>query len=392
MIQILDRKDCCGCTACAERCPHHCITMTSDEEGFLYPVVDEDVCTHCNLCDSVCPVLHPSSPALSFKVYAARHIDPTIRQKSSSGGVFTALAESIIRDGGVVFGAKFDEQWQVVHSYTETMEGLAAFRGSKYVQSHMGNSYHDAELFLKEGRKVLFSGTPCQIAGLKCFLRRDYNNLQTVDIICHGVPSPLVWKEYVKTYLPVTEISFRDKRAGWQKYGFSTRKGNSYNFEIQQHNVFLRGFLQNLFIRPCCFSCRFRNFKSGSDITIADFWGIGKFVKEMDDDTGTNLVIQKNGDSSALVKVKSVEIPPKDYSAIFHYNSSLTKDDQPHKDQALFWEEFQKHPSSLASLIEKYTDYPAYQSKRDRRDLLLLRLKLYKPLSMINRQIRNKWL
>ena len=201
MINIEDKKQCCGCSACVQRCPKQCIVMKEDEEGFLYPVADKDVCIDCNLCEQVCPVLRQREEREPLDVYAAFNKNEEVRMQSSSGGVFTALAESIIKEGGVVFGARFNEDWEVVHDYVETVEGLSAFRGSKYVQSRIGCTFSQAEQFLKQGRKVLFSGTPCQIAGLKLFLRKEYENLLSVDFICHGVPSPGVWRQYLNEFI-----------------------------------------------------------------------------------------------------------------------------------------------------------------------------------------------
>lgn len=164
MISILDKKKCCGCSACAQRCPKHCIKMIEDSEGFLYPKVDGDTCIDCGLCERVCPIQNPGEDRVPLAVYAAKNPNEVIRRQSSSGGIFTILAEQIIDEGGVVFGAAFNDKWEVEHSYVENKEQLVKFRGSKYVQSRIGESYKDAKSFLKEGRRVLFSGTPCQIA------------------------------------------------------------------------------------------------------------------------------------------------------------------------------------------------------------------------------------
>lgn len=169
MIHITDREKCCGCEACIQRCPQQCITLHEDGEGFLYPETDEGRCIDCGLCEKVCPVIFQGTGRRPLNVYAAKNPDEEIRWESSSGGVFTLLAEKILSEGGVVFGARFDARWEVVHDYTENVEGLSAFRGSKYVQSRIGDSFRQTECFLKTGRKVLFSGTPCQIAGLKLF-------------------------------------------------------------------------------------------------------------------------------------------------------------------------------------------------------------------------------
>lgn len=197
MIKITDKSRCCGCESCRSVCPKKCISMKADKEGFLYPEVDLSQCVDCKLCEKVCPVLHPALLDRKPKVFAGINNDIKIRLQSSSGGIFTLLAEQILHKGGIVFGACFDEHWNVVHSYTDTIEGLEHFRGSKYVQSYVGDSFVQVKKFLDEGREVLFSGTPCQIAGLKNFLRKPYHNLLTVDVVCHGVPSPKVWQSYL---------------------------------------------------------------------------------------------------------------------------------------------------------------------------------------------------
>lgn len=323
MINIKDKKDCCGCSACVQRCPKQCISLKEDYEGFLYPEVDKTICIDCGLCEKVCPVLHQGEQRKPLKVYAAKNLDEEIRRQSSSGGVFTLLAEQIIQEGGVVFGARFDENWEVKHDFTETIEGLAPFRGSKYVQSRIEDNYKKAEEFLKQGRKVLFSGTPCQIAGLKRFLRKEYDNLLTVDFVCHGVPSPGVWRQYLKETVAlmcdknsvstdpisienahVESISFRDKSSGWKKYSFALtlsatlRSGvkNTVSLcEVYPQNTFMKGFLADLYLRPSCYCCPSKAGKSRSDITIADCWGINNSYPELDDDKGMSLLIIYGG-------------------------------------------------------------------------------------------------
>ena len=327
MLQVTDKQDCCGCHACTSVCARQCIAMQEDNEGFLYPVVDEATCTDCGLCEKVCPVINQDEPRKPLKVYAAKNRNEEIRRQSSSGGIFTPLAELVICEGGVVFGAKFDKEWNVIHAWTDTIEGIADFRGSKYVQSTIGNTYREAREFLKQGRKVLFSGTPCQIAGLRKYLRKEYDNLLTVDVVCHGVPSPLVWREYLEETreklraerdagkntvysslmeMPViTGISFRDKTHGWKKFGFRLRYAaseaavNSVSASIPEYeslqpfpdNIFMKGFLANLYLRPSCYACAARSGKSGSDISIADFWGVQNYYPEFDDDKGVGLVL-----------------------------------------------------------------------------------------------------
>ena len=284
MIEITNKEQCCGCSACVHICPKHSISFYEDKEGFLYPQVDLETCVDCGLCEKVCPVINKESEREPLEAYAAKNDNESIRLKSSSGGIFTLLAEKIIDEGGVVFGARFNEDWEVVHDYTDTIEVLEPFRGSKYVQSCMGESYRQVENFLKADRNVMFTGTPCQIAGLRRFLRKDYMNLLTVDIICHGVPSPLVWRKYLETKTKeqcdavplLTGVSFRDKSAGWKKFSlvlkFSTELDGGEQVttmsSIFNDNDYMRAFLSNLSLRKSCYNCPAKSGKSGADITI----------------------------------------------------------------------------------------------------------------------------
>lgn len=362
MITITDSRDCCGCNACAQKCPKQCIAMSEDEEGFLYPHVDHSICVDCHICEKVCPVLHQDERRFPTLCYAALNPDIAIRKESSSGGVFTMLAEKVIDDGGVVFGAAWNNKWQVVHQYSENKEGLAAFRGSKYVQSVIGDTYKQAEEFLKAGRLVLFTGTPCQIAGLKKFLVNDYDNLLTVDFICHGVPSPKVFRWYLQEEinnfamrnepnipcrsslisnkineevilpdgLKISGINFRDKRKGWKTFSFvltltkETTVGNNKTEAISStlhENSFLKGFLNNYYLRPVCEKCLAKQFKSGSDITIADYWGYKDNGFE-DDDTGISAVLiltEKGGNALNNVDCLKNEVP---YNDILRINGA----------------------------------------------------------------------
>ena len=201
MIKIDKKQKCCGCSACVQVCPKQCIEMKEDSEGFWYPQVKRDVCVKCGLCEQVCPIIQEDSHKYSYEgivsSYSAYSNKEEIRLASSSGGIFTILAEQIILDGGIVFGAAFDENYLVHHIAIDTIEGLSQLRGSKYLQSRIENTYIEAKKYLDSDCNVLFSGTACQIAGLKRFLRKEYENLLTVDVLCHGVPSQKVWKLYL---------------------------------------------------------------------------------------------------------------------------------------------------------------------------------------------------
>lgn len=294
MIHITDKSKCCGCNACVQRCPKQCITMHEDEEGFLYPVVNQLKCIDCGLCTKVCPIVNTNEEKEPLEIYASQNKNKEIRLKSSSGGIFPIIASYIIENGGVVFGAKWNKDLELVHDYTEKLEDITLFCGSKYVQSVIGNCYQLAEKFLKSGRLVLFTGVPCQIAGLKKFLRHDYENLYTIDVICHGVPSPMIFKDYL-SYVgkkhKVISFNFRDKTTGWKNYSISytldTGKIISHNARLDE---FMRAFLNHYIHRPSCYSCYFKSGKGASDITLGDLWGANNIASIKDDDTGISLI------------------------------------------------------------------------------------------------------
>lgn len=372
MIHIDDKKDCCGCGACAQRCPKRCISMQEDGEGFLYPRIDLSLCIDCGLCEKVCPVLHQDAPREPLAVYAAKNPDETVRLSSSSGGIFTLLAEQTLSCGGVVFGARFNERWEVVHGYTETVDGLAAFRGSKYVQSRMGDSYRECEQFLKQGREVLFSGTPCQIAGLHRYLRKGYDRLLTVDIICHGVPSPGVFRRYLAEMkemivrknrideVIIKDISFRNKRLGWKKYSFSLTysipqkdgvEKMMVHSESKYKNVFLKGFVRDLYLRPSCHACPAKAFKSGSDMTIGDFWAINTYLPGKNDHRGHSLCMDHANIKLPCTAYKFDRLDVYKTNLPIYYSSKI------HKYRDNFFCEYAKG-NKVISLINKYAVVP----------------------------------
>lgn len=334
MIQIHDKSRCCGCAACVQRCPKQCITLSEDEEGFLYPKVDVTSCIECGLCEKVCPVLHQETPRLPDVCYAAITPNEKIRKESSSGGVFTAIASAVLKEGGVVFGARFDTDWSVIHDYAETQEEIAAFRGSKYLQSRIGNTFQQAEDFLKAGRKVLFTGTPCQIAGLRRYLRKDYPNLLTMDFICHGVPSPLVWQQYLQEVrkkhsdIKISQIYFRDKTVGWKKFSLKITQIKEQEeitvlSEPFLQNIYMLGFLKDIYLRPSCYSCAAKSMKSGSDLTIGDFWGIHQKMPEWDDDRGTSCVLIQTEKGKQYFEQAQLKYQEVAYSTIKDGNTAL---------------------------------------------------------------------
>ena len=353
MIKPAKKEDCCGCTACAQRCPKGCITLQADSEGFSYPFVDTNLCNNCGICEKVCPVINQKQSHKPVKVLAAINNNEEIRLKSSSGGIFSLLAEQTLKAGGVVFGAAFNKNWEAEHIYVENAEELERLRGSKYVQSNINNSYKEAERFLKDGREVLFSGTPCQIAALKLFLRKEYRNLTTIDVVCHGAPSPKVWNMYLKEItskllkdMPdekiqsvppiggtskscIEAISFRSKITGWKKFSFQLKlnfsnydgKNTAVFAEGLHKNSYMQAFLSDLILRPSCYACPAKDGKSDSDITLADLWGSHEICPELDDDQGLSLILIKN-EEKTLPKFYYKEI---NYCDALKHNPSIEK-------------------------------------------------------------------
>jgi len=300
MINIIDKKNCSGCKACYNICPKSCIEMLMDSEGFWYPKVNEASCVNCGLCETVCPEINIYSVKKAYErpiCYAAWNKDEDKRKNSSSGGVFTSIAGWIISNGGVVFGAGYDEKLQVRHKEVHTKETLGALRGSKYVQSDINNTYTSAKKYLEAGKKVLFTGTPCQIAGLYNFISKDYANLYTCDIVCHGVPSPLVFKKYKENMetsygSKIKRIDFRNKKSGWKSYCVSIKFDNNKLYsKTFVNDAYMKGFLRNYYLRPSCYSCSYASINRISDITLGDYWGIASKYPELDDDKGTSLLL-----------------------------------------------------------------------------------------------------
>lgn len=328
MIAIVNKSKCCGCASCAYRCPVGCISMRPDGTGFLYPVANPSRCIQCGICEKVCPELNIYENTVSrepLSVSAARSWNDAIRAVSSSGGLFTEIARKVIGEGGVVFAARFDENWQVVHAYTDSVEGLSAFRGAKYSQSRIGEAFKEAASFLMSGRRVLFVGTPCQIAGLKSYLRKDYEGLIAVDVVCHGVPSPAAWKAYLQTLSGrIQSVNFRDKSTGWKNYSFTavSADGTVTTMPFRQ-NPFMKYFLSDKALRPACYACLFKAGRSGSDLTLGDFWGMEEALPLLDDDKGFNVVLTYSEKGQALPKSLDIEMIKVSYAEAVAHNHSI---------------------------------------------------------------------
>lgn len=302
MPKLANKQQCTGCTACYSSCPKNCITMQSDRYGFKFPIVDTEKCVNCKKCEGACPLIGKNVASKELlSVYAAYLQDDNVRMDSSSGGIFTEIATEILDRKGVVFGAVFDDEYGVEHVQISEKEDLSKLRGAKYAQSELGECFFEVQNKLNMGKDVLFVGLPCQVAGLKSFLKKDYPSLFTVDFVCHGVPSPLVWKNYVKYraekdnhgILP-EKINLRSKSSGWSRYRYSNRyeySSSQYYSVLNGDDLFMKLFVSNYINRSSCADCHFKGAKRVSDITLGDFWGIWDVAPDMDDDKGTSLIL-----------------------------------------------------------------------------------------------------
>lgn len=350
--------------------------MQADAEGFLYPHVDSSKCIKCGMCQRVCPSLKPAEARRPRNIYAAMANDEILRLASSSGGVFSLLANDVLSKCGVVFGAAFDHNdWHVYHKAVETEADLAELRGSKYVQSDVGDSYRQVKAYLNAGRKVLFTGTPCQIAALNKFLAMDkgvpLDNLLLVDVVCHAVPSPLAWRKYLEKRASsiytdragglrdIRRISSRRKNCGWKRFSLSLGFANDKEYlSVFSDDPFMRGFLAELYNRPSCHNCPCKNLRSGSDITIADFWGIGAQIPDMDDDKGTSLVLvntERGGQSFSEISA-DLNCKVADFDNAVKGNPAIVCPTSPHRNRSGFFRKV--HKSDFDSLVNSMLQPP----------------------------------
>ena len=364
--KIAAHKACCGCSACEQICPRRCITMQEDSEGFLYPFVDEARCIDCGLCEKVCPEMSPYSQRKPQNTLAAINRQEEIRLKSSSGGIFSLLAEKCIAYGGMVFGARFTPSWCVEHRGTDKTEDIPHYRGSKYVQSKIGHCFIEVKELLKKNKPVIFVGTPCQVAGLHHYLGKSYDCLLTIDFICHGVSSPAVWRWYINDVAnslvrsnwlnriiyknnplkAVRNIEFRNKEKGWKQFHIVIDVGDIQKkrlSSVHYENPFMRSFLTNFNLRPSCYQCSNKAGRSHSDITLADFWNVHKVVDDYDDDKGTSLILintKKGAAAFGEIKCKSQEV---DFEDAIQYNQA--------------WHTSYAEPERRSEFFQKYTTH-----------------------------------
>lgn len=357
---IKDKTKCCACGACINICHHNAITMSEDEYGFMLPTVDVSKCVDCGLCEKVCPMNITTPPNKPIVAYASSWNSQNI-VKSASGGVFAALASYIIQKKGIVFGCTLenikDKHTPIIKSVCN-LEDLQSLLGSKYVQADTLNTYNEVKELLNKNFRVLYSGTPCQIAGLKRFLRRDYDNLITVDLICHGTPNMKMFQSYIsyienKEQGAVKDFVFRDKSKGWgtfyYRYSFLTKK-NKLKIIIREYtsSVYYRLFLSSAIYRDSCYYCPYATLKRISDITIGDFWGIEKEYPELDISKGGKLNFKK-GISCVFI---NTERGSRVWSEIQSMVSSIPVD----IDKIVKYNHQLETPSSLPPLRQIYLD------------------------------------
>lgn len=363
-IDIKEKKECCGCTSCLNSCPQNCISMMRDEEGFSYPLIEEEKCVDCGMCVRVCPIKNTWNNVKNVpNAYAAINLNEDMRLKSSSGGIFVLFSEKILAKNGKVYGVAFNSDDKVQHVGIESSGDLWKILGSKYLQSDMNSIYKDVREDLNSGRTVLFSGTPCQCAGLKSYLNKNYDNLFLIDFICHGVPSPSVWEKYLKALeLKVGNKrnkdimpSFRDKTEGWTHFSVKIPFNNFIYHRKFGKDLYMRVFLKNIILRPSCYHCSFKPSNNITDITLGDFWGVKKCLPKMFDDKGTSVILVNSIKGERLLKdiINEIRYEKVEYDTIVNHNSSICKSAKEPDTRKPFFDNFNK--KDILYLMKKYT-------------------------------------
>ena len=366
MEKIYNENKCTGCGACYNICPKGAITIKGDKQGFYKPFIDEDKCIDCRLCEKVCPLDKYISDNLKEpEVFAFQNDDNCVLDKSSSGGAFGAFAKYFIENGGVVYGVIFDEELHACHSRADNMTDLEKMYSSKYVQSNTKTVLKKVKMDLETGFQVLFSGTPCQIAGLKSYLKKQYKNLMTIDLVCHGVPSPLVLEKYKSERGKVTirSINFRSKKVnGWHPILYTeiiTNENSKYISMIEDDYV--RAFLSNLSINNACLDCQFNKIPRIADITIADFWGVDNYDKSLNNGKGLSIILINNLSGKMLLNeaIKESLLKKIPLEVAIKYNRNICSSSLPHKNRTKFLEDI-ANGKSLKSCVKKYDTKPLY--------------------------------
>lgn len=380
MINIDLKDKCCGCYACFNTCPKECISMRMDDEGFCYPSIDKQLCINCRACEKVCPFLNneKSSRTDVYNVYAARNKNYHEINISSSGGIFVLLANLVLEKGGVVYGAAFSETFsEVIHTAVTNKEQLKEIQTSKYVQSIIGKTYKECKTLLSAGRDVLFSGTPCQIDGLKNYLGKEYEKLICVEVVCHGVPSKLFWDKYLdgfkNKYGDLEYACFRSKKKSWEDFGMLLKFKKKEIFTIHKKNDFFLPFLNNMSLRPSCYSCKSKEHKSKADIILGDFWRIKAVEPNIYNKDGVSMVIINSVKGSLLFDSikESIVFNKIDKSEIVNHKSAFRESPKRPADRNSYFKDLTN--KSLRTTNKKYFHEPlSNRLKRTIKKLLKL--------------------
>ena len=395
MINITDKTKCCGCTACYSICPKTAISMVSDEEGFLYPIVNTSLCIGCGICNSVCPIENKQEIKDSkIESYVLRINNKSVLMNSTSGGFITPLAEWVLENNGVLCAATYDEDFKVKHSFIENKNGsydLSKVRGSKYVQSDLNHSYSGIRDLLKQERLVCFVGTTCQVSGLKSFLRKDHKKLITVDLVCHGTPSPKLWDKYLsyqksKHNAEICEISFRNKTYGYHSGTMKIRFDNGkVYYGSARVDYMLKSFFKEIASRPICYQCPFKTLNRCSDFTIYDCWHAEELVTGLiDDDKGfTNVMVQSERGKYylGLIKEKYEIYSVNTERAVALDGNMVKKSAAAHDRRKDFYNNIDEIP--MPDLIDKYIPVTFSDIIFERIKIVIYKLGLYRILAKI---------
>ena len=359
--QLCKQEQCTGCGACDNSCPVNAIVMTYTQ-GFKHPVIDINKCIGCLACEKACPILNPLKQNAYYEepiVYAAWNKDAHLRDVSSSGGAFSAFATAILQYGGCVAGAAYDDNMFVNHIIIDSLEDLPKLRGSKYVQSSINDNYKNIKKRLTEGKKVLFVGTPCQVSGLRSYLKKDFENLFCCDFICHGVPSPLLFTAYLNWFenghnFKTSSFTFRSKKSGWYD---ALRVANGSVIAKGKWDAYFLGFNRNITLRESCYNCPSNGVPRKGDITIADFWGIGrkyKFFSMNEIEKGVSLVMINNEKGNVLFEKTKQHLIfyKRNFQEALDGNKPMIKSSSRPKERDSFYLDFEKMGFDV--LISKY--------------------------------------
>lgn len=382
MIDKVSVQECAICGACINACPVDAISLDKVHLDFRYPQIKEDICIHCNQCEKACPILgNKGKPDDGYPVaFAAKSENDPMRMRSSSGGAFYELADQMLRDGGYVCGAVFDDEFRVKHILSYAKEDILRMMGSKYAQSDVGYCYREVKDVLEKGCKVLFSGCPCQVAGLRTFLGKEYTNLVLVELICHGIPSDHMLQTYIgmqerKYGAKLTKMEFRNKKKGWHNSSVRMEFENGrVHSEPMTFDTYMQGYFRGVTLKESCFSCQFRAFKSGSDLTIGDLWGAEIEMSDIDDNKGLSAVISNSQKGTTFLEKTLTSCVPVKMDIILRYNEALVRSFNIGTQRTFFYRYATEH--SIEEAIEQFFQEKLFQ-KIKRKSRFALRYAWY---------------